>query len=36
LFKSKLEQMGLAYNNNEANKFYPEVNIVRKGMNITD
>ena len=31
LFKSKLEQMRLAYNNSEANKFYQEVNSIRKG-----
>ena len=31
LFKSKLEQMDIAYNNNEANKFYQEVSSIRKG-----
>jgi hypothetical protein len=30
LCKSKLEQMEIA-NNNEAKKFYQEVNIIRKG-----
>jgi len=30
LFKSKLEQMEIAYNN-EAKKFYEEVNTIRKG-----
>ena len=29
--KSKLEQMEIAYNNNEAKKFYQEVNSIRKG-----
>ena len=31
LFKSKLEQMEIAYNNNDAKKFYKKVNSVRKG-----
>jgi hypothetical protein len=31
LFKSKLEQMEIAYSNNEANKFNQEVNGARKG-----
>jgi hypothetical protein len=31
LFKSKLEQMEIAYNNNEAKEFYQEVNTIRKG-----
>jgi len=36
LFKSKLEQMEIAYNNKEANKFYQEVKSIRKGfINIT-
>jgi len=30
LFKSKLEQMEIAYNNNEAKKFYQEVSSMRK------
>ena len=32
LFKSKLEQMEIAYNNNEAKKCYQEVNSIRKGL----
>jgi hypothetical protein len=36
LSKSKLEQLEIAYNNNEANKFYQEVKSIRKGFtNIT-
>jgi len=31
LFKLKLEQMEIAYNNNEAKKFNQEVNGIRKG-----
>jgi len=31
LCTSKLEQMEIAYNNNEAKKFYHEVNSIRKG-----
>ena len=31
MFKSELEQMGIAYNNNEAKEFYEEVSSVRKG-----
>jgi len=30
LFKSKLEQMEFAYNNNEANKIDQQVNIIRR------
>jgi hypothetical protein len=30
LFKSKLEQMETAYNDNETKKFYQEVNSIRK------
>ena len=30
LSKSKLEQMEISYNNNETNKFYQEVNCIRK------
>jgi len=30
LFKSKLEQMEFAYNNNEAKKIYQQVNIIRR------
>jgi hypothetical protein len=30
LFKSKLEQIEIAYNNSEANKFYTEVNSIVK------
>jgi len=36
LFKSKLEQKEIAYNNNEANKFYQEVKSIKQGFtNIT-
>jgi hypothetical protein len=31
LFTSKLEQMEIAYNNNEANKLYHEMKSIRKG-----
>jgi hypothetical protein len=31
MFKSQLEKMETAYNNNEAKKFYQEVNSIRKG-----
>jgi hypothetical protein len=31
LFKSKLVQMEIAYNNNEAKKFHQEVNGTRRG-----
>ena len=31
LFKSKLEQMDIAHNNNEGKKFYQNVNSKRKG-----
>jgi hypothetical protein len=31
LFKAKLEQMAIAYNNNEAKKIYQQVNSIRKG-----
>jgi hypothetical protein len=34
LFKSKLEQMEIAYNNNETKKFYQEVNCIRKGLKL--
>ena len=30
IFKSKLEQMEIAYHNNEAKKIYQEVNSIRK------
>jgi hypothetical protein len=30
LFKSKLEQIEIAYNNNEAKKFYQEANSIVK------
>jgi hypothetical protein len=33
LFVSKLEQMEIAYNNNET-KFYQEVNSIRKGLKL--
>jgi hypothetical protein len=33
MFKSQLEKMETAYNNNEAKKFYQEVNSIRKGLN---
>ena len=31
MFKSKLEEMQIAYNNNEIKKPYQEVNSIRKG-----
>ena len=31
MFKSNLEQMQIAYSNNETKKFYREVNSIRKG-----
>jgi hypothetical protein len=34
LFISKLEQMEIAYNNNETKKFYQEVNSIRKGLKL--
>jgi hypothetical protein len=34
LFKSKLEQIETAYNNNEARKFYQEVNSIRTGFKL--
>ena len=33
-FKSKLEQMEIAYSNNEAKKCYQEVNSIRKGFKL--
>jgi len=33
-FKSKLEQMEIAYSDNEAKEFYQEVNSVRKGFEL--
>jgi len=32
LFKSKLKQMEISYNINDAKKFYQEVNSIRKGL----
>jgi hypothetical protein len=34
VFKSKLEQMGIAYSNNGAEKLYQEVNSTRKGFEL--